>query len=60
MRYESGFNFIFKQGIMILLVMLLMSVEFSYLFYDLNQTILAFGDANELINETPVTVLIGE
>ncbi|GEA61265.1 hypothetical protein [Vibrio comitans] len=60
MCYESGFKFIFKQGMMATLVVLLLSAAFGYLFYDLNQTILAFGDANELIDEAPITLLTGE
>ncbi|NMO74511.1 hypothetical protein BCS96_15230 [Vibrio breoganii] len=60
MRYEIGFTFVLKQGIGILLAVLLIVSAFFYLSYDLNQTILAFGDVNELIDETPITVLVGE
>lgn len=60
MRYETGFTFVLKQGIGILIAVLLIVSAFFYLSYDLNQTILAFGDANELIDETPVMVLVGE
>ncbi|GEA52765.1 hypothetical protein VIN01S_35690 [Vibrio inusitatus NBRC 102082] len=60
MRYESDFILVFKQGIAILLVVLLILGAFLYVSHDINQTILAFGDVNELMDETPVTLLASE
>ncbi len=60
MCYESGVVFTWKRSAIIALVVLSIVGAFGYLFYDLNQTILAFGDMSELIDETPMIGSDGE
>lgn len=60
MCYESGVIYMIKKGLSVLLVVLLILSAFGYLYYDLNQTLLAVGDASGLMCESPMIDLASD